>query len=124
MRANLVGKSLVVFSLTMLIGSFVVALLLMAGLFIDLTALITLAIARSVIRGSIKAAKWSIVLMVWYIAVGICLICVTIFAPERVRVSGITLQPQQIVWVIPVMGIIMTWCAVNTAFLLRFIKRK
>ncbi len=124
MTPRLVGKSLAVFSLTMLIGSFVVALLFMEGLFLDLTALITLAIARSVIRGSSRAAKWALVFMAYYLVVGTCLICLSIIAPKMVNIIGRTLRPQQIVWAIPFLGVMVAWCGVNAVLLIKLMKTK
>jgi hypothetical protein len=118
MRYVIAGKSLVAFGAAMLVNS-VVAAFVFDALVIDLVALALIPLGVCASSGSIRAARWSLGLMVLYLVAAALLLIGGTLHPERLAIGHRALQTGELRWVIVDAGVFAIWSACNIALLLK-----
>jgi hypothetical protein len=121
MRYELAGSSLIAFSLLLLLGS-IVALFFFHSLMIDLLAVMVIPLGFNVARRSVRATRWSIPIMAWYLFIAVTMLVIAAIRPESIKVGGRCFQPEDRPWVLGACGTIGVWSALNIALLSRALR--
>jgi hypothetical protein len=121
MGYELAGSSLIAFSLLMLLGS-IVALFFFHSLTIDLLAVMVIPLGFNIARRSVRATRWSIPIMAWYLFLAVTMLVIAAIRPELMKVGSRCFQPEDRSWVLGACCTIGVWSAVNIALLSRALR--
>jgi hypothetical protein len=121
MRYELAGRSLIAFGLLLLLGS-IVALFFFHSLMIDLLAVMVIPLGFNVARRSVRATRWSIPIMAWYLFIAVTMLVIAAIRPESIKVGGRCFQPADRPWVLAGCVTVGIWSALNIALLSRALR--
>lgn len=111
------GNALCCFGCFLLIGSIVAAFLLDA-LTIDVTAILTIWLGSAVRRGSRRAMKWAVALVVYYLVLSTALwLTVLTGHVGTLRIGGGSVSKEEVPWLMASMVAVFLWSLVNGLFL-------
>lgn len=115
-QRRLLSRLLSAFGAFTLISSILGGFML-GALTVDLGAFILIWLAVLLYRGSTRAVKWLIVLMIYYAAVALSLTILCIAAPGTVSLAVRSFQPKDLPYVLPFLSVASLWAIVCLAFL-------